>query len=164
MPLSVAVIYDDTLREHSFTEYSETGREELNIESGQSHIQLFEVILPAMFDRVITVNNVEEAAELNADVVFLPTIMDFQLALPTKTKLDFYEIWIEYNMRLVDAEGSDIADWVLTSYGRAQTKTFLTAENGINDAAIVALRDLAASFSIGFSEIPEIQEWLRTNF
>ena len=68
------------------------------------------------------------------------------------------------NMRLVDAEGSDIADWVLTSYGRAQTKTFLTAENGINDAAIVALRDLAASFSIGFSEIPEIQEWLRTNF
>ena len=34
IPLSMAIFYDDALREFSYMEYSETGREEINIESG----------------------------------------------------------------------------------------------------------------------------------
>ena len=160
LPLSVAVYYDDALRDFSYLEYSETGQEEFNIASGQSHIQLFNAILPAMFDSVIVVDSMEEAEASGVDAVFMPLIEEFQLALPEKTKLDVYEVWVKYNMRLVAANGDYIADWVLTSYGKTPTETFRSVEAGINEAAVVALRDLASSFSLTFSQVPEVNDWL----
>lgn len=162
LPVSVAVYYDDNLRNFSYLEYSETGEEEFNIESGASHIELFNAILPAMFDEVVILGSLEEASSHGVDAVFAPAIEEFQLALPDKTKLDVYEVWIKYNMRLLTAEGDYIADWVLTSYGKTPTATFLSNEAAINDAAVVALRDLASSFSLSFSQVPEVRDWLNT--
>ena len=160
MPLSVAVYYDDALREFAYMEYTETGREEINIESGLSHIQLFNAVLPAMFDQVVNVSSLEDAVSQNVDAVFAPAIEEFQLALPAKTKLDVYEVWIKNNMRLLTSEGDYIADWVLTSYGKTPTETFRSVENGINEATVVALRDLASSFSLSFAQVPEVRDWL----
>ena len=160
IPVAVAVYYDDALREFSYLEYSETGQEEFNIESGRSHMELFNAVLPAMFDRVIVVDNLEDARAEGVDAVFAPAIEEFQLALPAKTKLDVYEVWIKYNMRLLTAEGDYIADWILTSYGKTPTETFRSAADGINEAAVVALRDLASSFSLSFGQVPEVRDWL----
>ena len=160
IPVAVAVYYDDALREYSYMEYSETGQEEFNIESGQSHIELFNAVLPAMFDRVIVVDSLEDARVEGVDAVFAPAIEEFQLALPAKTKLDIYEVWIKYNMRLLTAEGDYIADWILTSYGKTPTETLRSAADGINEAAVVALRDLASSFSLSFGQVPEVRDWL----
>ncbi|HIF75112.1 MAG TPA: hypothetical protein EYG31_11290 [Porticoccaceae bacterium] len=160
LPIFVAVIYDDALREFSFMEYTETGEEEFNIESGGSHIQLFNAVLPAMFDEVVFVDTIEEVQATGADAIFAPAIEEFQLALPAKTKLDVYEVWIKYNMRLLTAEGDYIANWVLTSYGKTPAETFRSTEAAINDAAIVALRDLASSFSLSFGQVPEVRTWL----
>ncbi len=160
IPLSMAIFYDDALREFSYMEYSETGREEINIESGESHIRLFNAVLPAMFDQVVEIEGMDDPKVQEVDAVFSPTIEEFQLALPEKTKLDVYEVWIKYNMRIVDRGGNTLADWVLTSYGKTPTATFLSVEDGINEAAIVALRDLASSFSLNFSQFPEVQDWL----
>lgn len=160
LPLTVAVYYDDALRDFAYLEYSETGAEEFNIESGQSHIELFNAVLPAMFEEVVVVDSMEAAEARGVDAVFAPLIEEFQLALPAKTKLDVYEVWIKYNMRLVTAEGDYIADWVLTSYGKTPTETFRTTEAAINDAAVVALRDLASSFSLSFTQVPEVRDWL----
>ena len=160
IPVSMAIFYDDALREFSYMEYSETGREEINIESGESHIRLFNAVLPAMFDQVFEIEGMDDPKVQEVDAVFSPTIEEFQLALPEKTKLDVYEVWIKYNMRIVDRGGNTLADWVLTSYGKTPTATFLSVEDGINEAAIVALRDLASSFSLNFSQFPEVQDWL----
>lgn len=162
LPISVAVYYDDALKEFAYLEYSETGQEEFNIQSGSSHMDLFNAIVPAMFDQVVVVESLEEAKTLNVDAVFAPAIEEFQLALPAKTKLDVYEVWIKYNMRLLTAEGDYIADWVLTSYGKTPTQNFRSVEDAINEAAIVALRDLASSFSLSFSQVPEVRDWLNT--
>ena len=160
IPVTVAVYYDDAIRGFSYLEYSETGQEEFNIESGRSHMDLFNAVLPAMFDRVIVVDNLEDARAEGVDAVFAPAIEEFQLALPAKTKLDVYEVWIKYNMRLLTAEGDYIADWILTSYGKTPTETFRSAADGINEAAVVALRDLASSFSLSFGQVPEVRDWL----
>jgi hypothetical protein len=160
IPITVAVYYDDAIRGFSYLEYSETGQEEFNIESGQSHMELFNAVLPAMFDRVIVVDNLEDARAEGVDAVFAPAIEEFQLALPAKTKLDVYEVWIKYNMRLLTAEGDYIADWILTSYGKTPTETFRSVADGINEAAVVALRDLASSFSLSFGQVPEVRDWL----
>ena len=162
IPLSVAVYYDDALRAFSYMEYSETGREEINIESGESHIRLFNAVLPAMFEEVIEVEGFDDPNVQGVDAVFAPVIEEFQLALPDKTKLEVYEVWIKYNMRILNPSGVSLADWVVTSYGKTPTETFLSVEDGINDAAIVALRDLASSFSLNFTRVPEVQDWLST--
>lgn len=160
IPVTVAVYYDDAIRGFSYLEYSETGQEEFNIESGRSHMELFNAVLPAMFDRVIVVDNLEDARAEGVDAVFAPAIEEFQLALPAKTKLDVYEVWIKYNMRLLTAEGDYIADWILTSYGKTPTETFRSIADGINEATVVALRDLASSFSLSFGQVPEVRDWL----
>lgn len=160
MPVYVAVIYDQALRDFSYLEYTETGSEEFNIQSGASHVELFNSITPAMFEQVIFVDTLEEAQIAGVDAIFAPAIEEFQLALPAKTKLDVYEVWIKYNMRLLTAQGDYIADWVLTSYGKTPTESFQTAEGAINDAAVIALRDLASSFSLSFSDVPEVRDWL----
>ncbi|GJM11702.1 MAG: hypothetical protein DHS20C12_01050 [Pseudohongiella sp.] len=162
LPLSVAVYYDPALTEFAYIEYSETGNEEYNIASGQSHVELFNAVLPAMFDDVVLVDSIEAAEAQGVDAIFAPLIEEFQLALPAKTKLDVYEIWIKYNMRLMTADGDYIADWVLTSYGKTPTETMRSVEAAINEAAIVALRDLASSFSLSFTEVPEVKDWLNT--
>ena len=162
LPLSVAVFYDSALTEFAYIEYSETGTEEYNIASGQSHVELFNAVLPAMFDEVVVVGSLEEAEMLGVDAIFAPLIEEFQLALPSKTKLDVYEVWIKYNMRLMAADGEYIADWVLTSYGKTPTESMRSAESAINDAAVVALRDLASSFSLSFTQVPEVRDWLNT--
>lgn len=160
MPIAIAVYYDDALKDFAYLEYSETGQEEFNIESGKSHVQLFNVVLPAMFDRVVFVDSMEEVPTLGVDAVFAPAIEEFQLALPMKTKLDVFEVWIKYNMRLLTPTGEYIADWVLTSYGKTPTETFRSVEGAINDAAVVALRDLASSFALSFNQVPEVRDWL----
>ena len=162
IPLTLAVYYDEDLRTFSYMEYSETGREEINIESGSSHIQLFEAMLPAMFEKVITVNSMEDPEIETVDAVFVPAIEEFQLALPEKTKLEVYEVWVKYNMRLLSSQGDALADWVVTSYGKTPIEAFGSKENGINEAAVVALRDLASSFSLNFMQVPEVKEWLST--
>ena len=162
LPLSVAVFYDPALTEFAYIEYSETGTEEYNIASGQSHVELFNAVLPAMFDEVVVVGSPEEAEMLGVDAIFAPLIEEFQLALPSKTKLDVYEVWIKYNMRLMAADGEYIADWVLTSYGKTPTESMRSAESAINEAAVVALRDLASSFSLSFAQVPEVRDWLNT--
>jgi hypothetical protein len=58
------------------------------------------------------------------------------------------------------ADGEYIADWVLTSYGKTPTESMRSAESAINDAAVVALRDLASSFSLSFTQVPEVRDWL----
>ena len=98
LPLTIAVYYDPALRDYAYIEYSETGREEFNIESGESHIQLFNAMLPAMFDKVVIIESMEEAKIRGVDAIFAPAIEEFQLALPAKTKLDVFEIWIKYNI------------------------------------------------------------------
>ena len=160
LPINVAVVYDEALRDFHYIEYSETGSEEYNIASGDSHIALFSAILPAMFNSVVRVNSLEEAQQLGLDAIFYPVIDEFQLALPQKTKLEVYEVWIRYNMRFLTGSGEPIADWVQTSYGKTPTETMRSVDSAINDAAVVALRDLASSFSLSFAQVPEIKDWI----
>ncbi len=160
IPLTLGVYYDDELKNYSYMEYSETGNEEYKVDSGLTHMQLFGSVLPAMFERVVVLDDLSEASSANVDAVFAPSIEEFQLALPQKTRLDAYEVWVKYNMRLLTPDGGYIADWVVTSYGKTPTESLRSVESGINDATVGALRDLASNFSLTFGSVPEVSEWL----
>ena len=165
LPLTVGVYYPDELKNYSFVEFDDnTGEDQYIIESGSSQIELFNTLLPALFQNVVMLDTLDEA-EGNAtlDAVFVPAIAEFQLGLPTKTRLNVYEIWVKYNMRLSNANGDYIADWVMTAYGKSPEESFQSVDSGVQNAATVAMRDLAASFTLGFSGVPEVNEWLKNN-
>jgi hypothetical protein len=121
---------------------------------------LFNTVLPALFENVVMLDSLESAQTAGIDAVFVPDIEEFQLGLPAKTKLKVYEVWVKYNMRLENPNGEYIADWVMTAYGKSPTESFQSVDAGVQDAAVVALRDLAASFTLGFTGVPEVNEWL----
>lgn len=160
LPLSIGVYYDDELRNHTYVEYSDLGREEYRVSSGETHIELFNSILPSMFERVVQLDSPEAAASVGVDAVFSPSIEEFQLALPQKTQLDAYEVWLKYNMRLFAPDGDYIADWVLTAYGKTAKETLRSTETGINNATVSALRDLASNFTLSFTSVPDVRDWL----
>jgi hypothetical protein len=114
-----------------------------------------------MFERVVVLDRLEDAAAQGVDAVFIPRINEFQLGMPQKTRLDAYEVWVRYNMRLTAADGAYIADWVMTAYGKTTTATFSSTERGINDASVAALRDLASNFTLGFTAVPDVRDWLQ---
>jgi len=163
IPLTVGVYYDEALKDFAYIEYTDNGKEEYRVLSGPSHMALFGSVLPAMFDRVVLLPDPAQAGTAGVDLVFTPAIEEFQLALPQKTRLDAYEVWVKYNMRLTAPDGGYIADWVLTAYGKTSLETMRSAESGINDATISALRDLGSNFALSFTDIPDVRDWLNSN-
>lgn len=165
LPLTLGVIYENAFSGYSFTEVDEySGEDQYIINSGASQVELFSTILPAVFNQVIYLSSTDEVADYpNLDIIFTPAIEEFQIGLPQKTRLDVYEIWVKYNMRLTAPNGSAIADWVMTAYGKAPQSTFGSIDSGVNEAAIEAFRDLAATFSLGLTSIPEVNNWLQMN-
>lgn len=160
MPLNLGVVLNDELLGHRYIEYSDRDREEYVISSGRSHVELFNTILPAMFGNVVVLDSLDAAPAAGVDAVFVPRIDEFQLALPQKTRLDVYEVWIRYNMRLTSPAGATIADWVMTAYGKVPQEGMRSSERSINDATVAALRDLGSSFTLGFSSVPDVRDWL----
>jgi hypothetical protein len=165
IPITVGVYYPEELRNFSFTEIDDySGDDQYIVNSGASQVELFNTVLPALFENVVMLDSLETAQTSgNIDAVFVPDIEEFQLGLPEKTKLKVYEVWVKYNMRLENPNGDYIADWVMTAYGKSPTETFQSVDAGVQDAAVVALRDLAASFTLGFTGIPEVKDWLVEN-
>jgi hypothetical protein len=160
IPLTVGVYYPEELRTFAYTEIDDSsGNDQYIVQSGASQVKLFDTLLPAMFERVVPLS--DPTTTEGVDAVFIPTIEEFQLGLPDKTKLNVYEVWLKYNMRLTQPDGEYIADWVMTAYGKAPTESLMGVDAGVQNAALVAMRDLAASFTLGFNEIPDVREWLQ---
>lgn len=163
LPLTVGVYYPEELRNFAYTEINDnTGDDEYIVQSGASQLELFNTLLPALFENVVELESPANAST-QVDAVFVPAIEEFQLGLPQKTKLKVYEIWMKYNMKLQKANGDYIADWVMTAYGKAPQENLQTVDAGVQSAAVVAMRDLAASFTLGFKDVPEVNEWLKAN-
>ena len=73
LPLNVAVYYYLSLSFFAYMEFSDTGAEVFNVQSGQSHIALFNAVLPAMFDDVVVIDSLDDAvaAELTRSLPLL---------------------------------------------------------------------------------------------
>ena len=157
MPVKMGVYYQDELRNFVYEENTEE-RPNWKIESGSSHVALFEQILSSMF--VETKEVAGTAANSTVDAVLLPSVAEMQFALPPETKTDFYEAWVKYKIELYNQDGSPIANWSVTGYGKSSSEFMKSRDKGINAAVNQALRDAGAKFALGFSRVEEVGAWL----
>ena len=124
---------------------------------------LFRNVLGAMF---LSVTEVESATEVHPDLdaVLVPSIVGFQMSIPSQTNSNLYEVWIKYRLLLYDNKGELIVEWEFPAYGRANKEDYgmLTDkdEPALEDATMIALRDAAAEISLRFRNRPELKAWL----
>lgn len=159
IPITLGVYYGEELTGFRYIEYNDRGNEEYIVESGPSHVTLFNTVLPSMFEEVVRLDS--PTADAGVDAVFIPSIDEFQLALPQKTRLDVYEVWVRYNMRFTEPDGQTIADWVMTAYGKVEQESLRGADSSIEGATVAALRDLGSNFTLGFTGVPGVRDWLQ---
>jgi len=157
MPVKMGVIFQDELRNYVSEENSDE-RPNWKIESGSSHVALFQQLLSSMFEEIKEVAGT--GADTTVDAVLAPTVAEMQFALPAETKTDFYEAWVKYNMELFNQDGSRIANWSVTGYGKSSTEFMKSRDKGLNAAVNQALRDAGAKFALGFSKVEEISVWV----
>jgi len=160
IPVSMGVYYEDALRNYVYEEDSED-RPDWRIESGKSQVDLFEQVLPSMFQNVSHVNGIPvTGVEGHMDGVLVPKVDEMQFALPTETKSELYEAWVKYTMRLYQPDGKLIAEWPVTGYGKSSEEFLKSKDDGLQAAIALALRDAGAKLAIGFDQVADVRAWL----
>jgi len=160
LPHTLGVYYEPEFSEYIYKEKSED-RSMWTITAGPAQVDVLSKVLPKMFTSVIPVNALPSPENPSqAELIFSPRIDEFQYALPRETKVNVFEIWIKYNMRIYNAAGQLLADWLMTAYGKTPTAFMTSKEEAVNEAAVMALRDMGATLSLRLPEVPEIKAWL----
>ena len=160
LPHTLGVYYEPEFAQYVYKEESED-RSMWTITAGPAQVDVLSKVLPKMFTHVIPVNALPSAENPSqAELIFSPRIDEFQYALPRETKVNVFEIWIKYNMRIYNATGQLLADWLMTAYGKTPTAFMTSKEDAVNEAAVMALRDMGATLSLRLPEVPEIKAWL----
>ena len=189
LPLSMGVYYDDKFKNYIYTENSED-RPNWAIDTGASQVALFDQVLPSMFrdvtqlsslpgsaannDRDATLSPSSSSSDThdsslpvsaenkNLDAILSPSIEEMQFSLPRETRLDIYEVWIQYKIGLFDNQGKHITDILLTAYGKTSTEFMKNRKDALAGAMELALRDAGAKMALGFPQHEGVKDWLAT--
>ncbi len=159
LPLHMGVYYKDEFRNYVYTEHSED-RQNWSIDSGASQVALFDQVLPSMFADISYVESLSIPEAGNIDAVLVPQVEEMQFALPGETRSAFYEAWIKYKIGVHDNQGRLIAEWPVTGYGKSSTEFLKSRDKGMLAAVNAAFRDIGAKFSLNFSKVNAIRQWL----
>lgn len=159
LPLTMGVKYNPEFKRFNYIEQNDK-RDEWEIGIGNAQVALFDKVLPAMFEEVIAIKEINSTSQQSIDLYFEPTLEEFQYNMPQETNIKMYEVWMKYNMKVYDKHGHLIADWILTAYGKTPSAFMKSEESALNEALVVALRDVGAGLSLRFTRVPEISSWL----
>jgi hypothetical protein len=158
LPLAIGVHFDEAFSQFTLEEPIPQ-RGDWNIAIGSAQVDMFRAVLPAMFERVVEVE--DPAGTVDLDGVLIPRVDDMQFAIPFQTKSNFFEVWIRYDLTLAEpGTGRVIASWPLTAYGRTRDAMLEGAEAALQEAAVIALRDAAAFLAIDFADTRALEPWL----
>ena len=160
IPLNLGIYYDDNFKNYIYKEDTEE-RPNWAIDNSPSRIALFDQILPSLFRETTPVSGTS-VTETAVDAIIAPQVDEMQLALPQETRSGLYEAWVKYDIRLYQPDGTLIAQWPVTGYGKTE-EAFLKSKNkGLNEAITLAMRDVGAKLALGFPKVTEVRNWLRS--
>jgi hypothetical protein len=157
LPYDVALVLAEEFRSYAYTE-PDKKRKIGEVYLGAAHSAVFRNVLNEAFDEVAELDVLPEEHEF--DLVFEPRIEDFQFALPAETKVDIYEVWVKYSVKVFDKNSQLLADWSVTAYGKSATETFATTAARFKEAVIIAMRDLGVNLVVELPREPGVKAWL----
>ena len=175
VPVSVGILFTQEFREHELIDDA-TGRGEVSwrVSTGSAQVDFWSTLFPAFFQNVVFINSYEDLETFDVDAVLIPEVSEVQYAIPLYTSVKVYEIWMRYQLSLVepeqimDADNKTInlenmqafAEWPLTAYGKTPTAFMQSDVDAVNLAAVMALRDAGANFITSFARVPGVMDWI----
>jgi hypothetical protein len=164
LPLTMGVWFDNDFAQHEFYDEAKSKRDSSwVVNTGAAQVQMWNALLAGMFEKIVSLKDKPGPGRSNPDVdaVLIPHVEELQYAIPAQTNVKVYEIWMRYRFELVTTDGTPIAQWTMTSYGKTPTALLQSDQDAVNLAAVMALRDAGANFATSFSRVPAVQDWLR---
>ncbi len=155
LPVNATLVFDQPFREYIFRNQ---GSREVSIAVGTTQMALFTSVARSMFQGIATLDQLPPSA--TSELIIMPVVEEVQVAMPSETQLNIFEVWIKYNIRVFDGNAQPVADWIMPAYGKTPTRFLKSDAEALNQAAIVALRDAGANLVTGFARVPEIRDWL----
>lgn len=162
LPLRAAVYYEAALREFA---HSETipQHSQWEFELGQASIGFFQPLFGALFQQVQTLERLPEPGEVNQiDLIVAPRLERFEFDIPRHRDSKFAEVWMQYRLYIYAADGTPIAEWPVTGYGKSAASGTLPRA-ALHDAAVRAMREAGATISVRFASQPDVRSWLEEN-
>lgn len=160
LPVHVGVHFPPEFGNFSYNEKRPgPGGQDWTISIGPTQLQVFRELFTALFERL---DELEAPSSENPQLaaVIVPSVAEFQFALPADTKAKVFEIWVKYDLSVRDPQGAEIGHWQFTAYGKTPTAFLKSDEEAIRAATIVAMRDAGASLVSGIQRDPRLREWL----
>lgn len=145
--------------------YSEDVPDEgtIDIDFGASQRNLFDRVFTAMFEDVIEIESFDESAS-SVDLILVPRIEEVQIATPSQTRSQQFEVWVKYVLEVYSNTGQEVQKWSFAAYGKVNQQNYTplsnTREAALEDAAYWALRDAAATMSFYMFKQPNIRQFL----
>jgi hypothetical protein len=155
IPLTLGIYYDDNFKHYVYEEDTED-RPGWEIDNSPSRIALFNQI-----QKTTSVSGTS-ITDIPVDAIISPRVDEMQLALPQETRSGLYEAWVKYDIRLYQPDGSLIAEWPVTGYGKAEEAFLKSRNKGLNEAINLAMRDVGAKLALGFPRVAEVRAWLKS--
>ena len=176
LPVKVGVFFSEEFKTHTFVDDPEEKTERSwVVETGAAQVTLWQSILTHLFEQVVYLDSLPETgdghqeptesipSQPQVDAILIPTIADLQYAIPAQTNSKVYEIWLKYDVTLNNPDMSPISEWSMTAYGKTPEAFMLGAQEAVEAAAVVALRDAGANFAVNFPRVPAVKTWLQEN-
>ena len=142
LPMSVGARYPERFN-HFVHEERVIGKEKWLIDLGQSNKLLFDKLFASMFSDFRVIGPEEDANSFGFDALIEPSIDAFEFSVPEQSQTDAFAVWIRYRIRIFDKNGTQVANWPISAYGKSQTTTF-GGDEALRRAAVLAMRDAAA--------------------
>lgn len=163
LPLHMGVYYSKEFRDYSYEEKEDKRSVGDRITTGASQVKLFNRLFDKFFAQTTKLSKLpteEKPVQLNA--VLAPEVEELQFTVPRDTRSKVFEVWMKYRMNLYSPRGELILDWPISAYGKTPVAFMKSRDQALEQAAIIALRDAGAHFTISFSRLPKLQRWLDT--
>ena len=158
LPYKIGLVLNNSFTNYSFTR--EKDDEKIIISLGDSQTELFKKIFDSMFLEATRFQSKLLAKTGSLDLFVIASVDELQLSLPKETSVNVFEIWIKYKLEIFDQDGSLITEWLVSSYGRTQTRFLKSQERALNQATKAALRDAGAQIIVGLKTVPAIRDWV----
>lgn len=141
-PLKVGARYPEVFDSYVHEEQV-IGKEKWSIDLGRANRLLFTQLFESMFTEFSVIEADANIEDLGLDAIIEPSIDAFEFSVPSQSQTDDFAVWIRYRIRILDADGVQVANWPIAAYGKSQT-TIFGDDAALQRAAVLAMRDAAA--------------------
>ncbi|HEY8521694.1 MAG TPA: hypothetical protein VIN61_16610 [Gammaproteobacteria bacterium] len=156
LPLRMGVIMDDDLVNYIHAE-DVPQQSTWTIDLGDANVALLEPLFESMFLETRVVEGLP-ASGMGLDGVLHPALEKFEFDVPIGERDEFVEVWMQYKLTLYEPDGTMVAEWPVSGYGKAELRG--KREEAVHRAAVVAMREVGASISTKFAAQPQVSYWL----